>query len=89
MWPDNEADRDFLNFTGVADSMRASGTKCSMASLPSCPDADVSSVADAIVKVVDAPSASGLSGCISTRRKTARKSSTQSRIVSGPSFYGG
>src|SRR5207245_220959 len=52
-------------------------------------DADVSAVAEAIVRVVETPSAGDRSECTLTRRKTARRSSTPSRIVSAASCFVG
>ena len=53
-------------------------------------DADVSAVAEAIVRVVETPfGRPDRSGCTLTRRKTARRSSTLSRIVSAPSCFVG
>jgi hypothetical protein len=57
------------------DGLRVHGSGMTVNSVLCGPDADVSAVVDPIVKVVDAPPlASDLSGCISTRRRTARKS---------------
>src|ERR1700704_2722776 len=53
------------------------------------PDADISAVADAIVKVSTRLLANGHSGCTLTRRRTARRPSMRYRIVSVQSFFGG